>query len=175
MTERPKWSKARAALIYEGVGRRLVLGLKHGDRYDIAAPAGKWMAQRAQSMHIDAPLVCPVPLHPFRQIKRRFNQASLLSKAVAADMKADHCVDALYRRIRTQSLDGKTREERFAHLKDAISVTKSRKELIEGRNILLVDDVMTSGATLTACTEALQQGGAGEIFVCVMARVASRP
>ena len=172
MTEPPPWTKGCAALIYEGVGRKLVLGLKHGDRFDIAGPAAKWMAQHAIQMHIDAPLICPVPLHPLRHIRRRFNQAALLSKALASELGADHCVDALQRTVHTQNLDGKTRTERFEQLHGAISVKPDNNHLIKDRNILIVDDVMTSGATLSACSEALRQVGAAEIYVCVMARVA---
>lgn len=173
MTDPFSWDKGRAALMYRDVGRQLVLRLKHGDRHDIAGPAGKWMAQRVPGLIIKDPLICPVPLHPIRHISRRFNQAALLSNAVAHELNAEHCPDALQRHKRTQKLDGKTRAERFSHLKGAISVNPKYKNLISERNIVLVDDVMTSGATLSTCSEALVGAGAAQICICVMARVAS--
>ena len=165
------WRRGRAAFLYDGTGRRLVLGLKHADRHDIVGIAAKWMARAAPEVSEGA-LVVPVPLHWRRLLKRRHNQAALLGNALAREMMLSAVPDALKRIRATRSLDGTTREERFAILDGTIAVTGRRKDVISGRDILLVDDVMTSGATLSACTAALHGAGARNVDVVVLARVA---
>ena len=166
------WDRGRAALVYRDNGRRLVLALKHGDRMDLARPAGGWMLKAARPILQPGMLVVPVPLHWLRLFRRRFNQAALLSRALARGAGLDHCPDALIRRRNTGNQDGKTREARFANLVDAFAVPRRRIARIEGRDILLVDDVMTSGATFAATTEALVSAGARSVNVLCLARVA---
>lgn len=166
------WDRGRAALVYRDNGRRLVLALKHGDRMDLARPAGGWMLKAARPILQPGMLVVPVPLHWLRLFRRRFNQAALLSRALARGAGLDHCPDALIRRRNTGNQDGKTREARFANLVDAFAVPRRRMARIEGRDILLVDDVMTSGATFAATTEALVSAGARSVNVLCLARVA---
>ena len=166
------WGQGRAALLYQGNGRKLVLALKHGDRIDLAGPASAWMARAAAPLIQQDMLVAPVPLHWLRLVKRRYNQAALLSRGVARLARLDHCPDLLQRRRNTGSQDGLTRDGRFANISDALTVHPRRAHLITGRHILLVDDVMTSGATLAAAAEACIAQGAIGISVLVMARVA---
>ncbi|WGW04621.1 ComF family protein [Tropicibacter oceani] len=169
-TARP-WSKGRAALEYKDRGRRMVLALKHGDRHDIARPAARWMARQTRSIVREDTLVVPVPLHLHRHLARRYNQSALLAEALAAELDLDWCPDLLQRPQKTPSLDGKSRDERFATLAGRLSVSPLREGLIRGRSVLIVDDVMTSGATLAAATEASLAAGATEVFVSVLARV----
>ncbi|ETX30559.1 double zinc ribbon domain-containing protein [Roseivivax isoporae] len=166
------WARGRAALLYRGTGRALVLALKHGDRHDIALPAARWMARAAAPLLVPDTLIVPVPLHLTRLLRRLSNQSALLAQALARVTGHDACPDALVRRVRTPSLDGRTREERFAVLGDAIAVRPRRRAAIAGRPILLVDDVMTTGATLSAATDALIAAGAGPVCVAALARVA---
>ncbi|QUJ78074.1 ComF family protein [Sulfitobacter albidus] len=166
----PPWVQGRAALVYGGVGRKLVLSLKHGDRQEIARPAGLWMASRMRAGAPDDTLVIPVPLHWRRLLKRRYNQSALLARQTARALGAELCVDALVRRRATQSLDGKSREQRFATLANTIAPHPRNGAVIEGRAVLLVDDVMTSGATLTASTWACLEAGAREVRVVTLAR-----
>jgi len=166
------WERGRAALSYRDNGRRLVLALKHGDRMDLARPAGGWMLKAARPILRPGMLVVPVPLHWFRLIRRRYNQAALLSRAVARLAGLDHCPDALVRHRSTGNQDGKTRDARFANLVDAFSVPRRREALVAGREVLLVDDVMTSGATFSSATEALVSAGARSVDVLCLARVA---
>ena len=166
------WTQGRAALMYQGNGRKLVLSLKHGDRIDLARPVAGWMARAAQPLLQPGMLVAPVPLHWLRLIKRRYNQAALLSSAIAKLAGLDHCPDLLQRRRNTGSQDGLTRDGRFANMADALTAHPRRVRLIEGRHVLLVDDVMTSGATLSSAAEACIAAGAKGISVLVMARVA---
>lgn len=166
------WTRGRAALLYRDTGRKLVLALKHGDRQEIARPAALWMAQAARELMPQTALIAPVPLHWLRMLKRRYNQSALLSKALAAQTGHSHCADLLQRLRRTPPLDGLGREQRFATLDKAIRVHPRRRHRIIGRPVVLVDDVMTSGATLAAATRACLAAGSGPVFVLALARVA---
>jgi ComF family protein len=172
MTIARPWDRGRAALMYRDNGRRLVLALKHGDRMDLARPTSNWMLKAAQPILQPEMLAIPVPLHWTRLFRRRFNQAALLSRAIAKAAKLDHCPDALIRTRTTGSQEGKTRDARFANLVGAFRVPKSREKRVEARDILLVDDVMTSGATFAAATESLFAAGARSVSVLALARVA---
>lgn len=171
VTARP-WSKGRAAFLYNDRGRKLILAFKHGDRIDLAAPAGKWLAQAAAPLLAPNMLIAPVPLHWMRMLKRRYNQSALLAKSLAKNVDQSTCLDLMVRTKRTRSLDGMGRGARFQMLADSVKVNNKRKHRIIGRSILLVDDVMTSGATLAACTEACMASGAKEVFTVTLARVA---
>ena len=172
MTIARPWHRGRAALLYRDNGRRLVLALKHGDRMDLARPAADWLRKAAAPILEPGMLVVPVPLHWLRLIKRRFNQSALLSRGIALATGLEHCPDALVRRRSTGTQDGKTRDARFANLVGAFAVPKRRESRIEGRAILLVDDVMTSGATFASATDALFSAGARSVSVLSLARVA---
>lgn len=166
------WSDGRAALLYQDRARQLILALKHGDRPELARPAAGWMARAGQPILSGDMLIAPVPLHWTRFVRRRYNQSALLSGHLAALTALDHCPDLLLRRKRTPPLDGKTADERAAVLNDVIVVHPRRRERIAGGTVLLVDDVMTSGATLSACARACLEAGAREVRVLVLARVA---
>ena len=171
MIARP-WSRGRAAMLYGGTARSLVLGLKHADRLDLARPLGAWLMRAATPILRTGMLLAPVPLHWQRLFKRRYNQSAILSSELARLAALDHCPDLLQRKRSTGNQDGRNRDGRFANVQDAIALHPRRAQLAEGRHILLVDDVMTSGATLAACAEACLAGGAAEISVLVLTRVA---
>ena len=168
------WSRGRAVALYDGRARRIALALKHGDRHELARPAGRWLARAAAPLVTPETILAPIPLHWTRMMRRRFNQSALLSQALARETGLRHVPDLLQRRLRTASLDGKGREARYATLADAIAVHPRRAGRIAGQRILLVDDVMTSGATLSAATGACLAAGAEEVCVIVLARVAKR-
>ena len=151
------WEAGRAALSYRDLGRRIVLSLKHGDRTDLAASAAEWMLRAGRPMLPDDALFVPVPIHWSRLLVRRYNQAAELSRALSRLSGSDACPDALIRHRRTPTQDGKTVEQRFRNL--------------TGRNVCLIDDVMTSGASLSACAETVHSAGANRVFVLVLARV----
>ncbi|MBI1417191.1 MAG: ComF family protein [Limimaricola sp.] len=169
-TPRP-WAHGRAALRYEGTARRLVLALKHGDRTDLAQAAGRWMAQASGPLLRDDMLVVPVPLHWTRLLRRRFNQAALLARVVGGVTRMEVMPDLLVRSRRTHLLEGLGRDARFAMLDAAIYPHPKRGVQAAGRPVLLIDDVMTSGATLAAAAEAAQAAGATEVCVLTLARV----
>ncbi|QFS84667.1 double zinc ribbon domain-containing protein [Roseivivax sp. THAF197b] len=166
------WAKGRAALLYSGRARDLVLKLKHADRHDIAGPAAIWLARAAQGLIVPETLIVPVPLHWTRRLKRRYNQAGLLAAALGRTVNRPVCHDALVRTRRTPSLDGARREARFETLCGAIAPNPRRAGVLEGKPVLIVDDVMTSGATLAAATEAAHVAGAQQVCVPALARVA---
>lgn len=166
------WVRGRAALLYRDNGRQMTLALKHGDRLDLARPAAQWMLRAAQPILEPGMLVAPVPLHWLRLLKRRYNQSALLSARVAEAARLDHCPDLLIRRRATPSQEGRDRQGRFANMAGALSLHPRRAGRVAGRHVLLVDDVMTSGATLAATAETCLAGGAAAVSVLVMARVA---
>lgn len=170
-TARP-WQRGRAAMMYEGTGRKLVLSLKHGDRAELARPAAQWMARAGAPLLQDGMIVAPVPLHRWRLLKRRYNQSALLAQGVAQATGLIACPDLLLRVRATETQDGKGVEQRFANIAQAIRLNPRHLHRIEGKPILLIDDVMTSGATLSACAEACLAAGAASVSTLVFARVA---
>lgn len=170
VTARP-WSRGRSVLLYKDKARRLVLGLKYYDRTDLARAAGPWLARSGRDIIRPDSLFIPVPLHWLRLLKRRYNQAALLAQSVARTVGAEVLPDGLLRPKHTAPLEGQVRDARFAELDGAIHVNPKRKTRIAGRHVILVDDVITSGATLAAATEACYGACAEDVCVLALARV----
>ena len=169
------WSRGRAAFGYADAGRRIVLALKHGDRTDLVPSAASWMAQAGADLLQEGPLLVPIPIFWTRLVRRKFNQAAELAHAIGKHRQVDVCPDALRRTRATKVQDGMSVVARFANLDGAISANPARTSLLEGRDICLIDDVMTSGATLSAATQACHDAGAAHVSVLVLARVAKAP
>lgn len=167
----PAWTEGRAALVYGGTGRRLVLRLKHGDRLDMVPMLAGWMARAGGPLLEAADLVVPVPLHWTRTLRRRFNQSAELARRLTADRPRRLCPDVLVRARRTPSQEGRGREERRANLAGALTVPPRRAAAVTGRRVLLVDDVMTTGATLDVGAKALLAAGVARVDVLVLALV----
>lgn len=168
-TPRP-WTSGRSALVYKGNGRRMVLALKHGDRQEIARPAAKWMAQAMADIPKDNMIIAPVPLHWTRMVKRRYNQSALLAQALARHEGLPVCPDLLIRQKRTKPMENMSKEVRFSSVKGAISVHPRRRHRLAARPVLIVDDVLTSGATLAASADACIAAGSGPVYVITLAR-----
>ncbi|MGR3662047.1 MAG: double zinc ribbon domain-containing protein [Paracoccaceae bacterium] len=169
------WQAGRAALLYRSKARSLVLAFKHGDRLDLARPAAKWMTAAAQPILRPDMAVVPVPLHWLRLLKRRYNQAAVLAQHIADLCDFDYFPQTLQRKHRTPVQDGTSRDERFKNLAGAITPHPKHAFALQDRDVLLIDDVMTSGATLAVATEACHAAGASRVFICVLARVAKKP
>lgn len=166
------WAQGRAALLYRDRGRDIPLALKHGDRTDLAGPAARWLLRAAQPILRPGMILAPVPLHWLRLFRRRYNQSALLSAALARLAGLDHVPDLLIRSRRTPTQDGRDRDGRFRNVTGAIRAHPRHAPRLKGAEILLIDDVMTSGATLAAATEACLAAGAMRVSVAVLARVA---
>lgn len=128
------------------------------------------MVQRSGPVLEDDPVIVPVPLHWSRLLRRRYNQAALLATQIAKVTRSTHCPDALLRPKRTKLLGGHGREARFAALSGAIVANDRRKHLIQGRKVVIIDDVMTTGATLAAAAEAALSAGARDVCILTLAR-----
>lgn len=169
------WDAGRAAVSYHDHGRRVVLALKYGDRLDLARPAARWMcAAGADFLGLETVFV-PIPVHWTRLITRRYNQAAELSRALAHECGGTHCPDALQRTRRTLQHRGLSVEERMRNMEAAIEPNPKRLPILKGARVALVDDVMTSGATLTAGTRALRAAGVEHVFVLLLARAEKSP
>jgi predicted amidophosphoribosyltransferase len=169
------WQRGRAAMLYGGTARRLVLALKYADRLDLARACGGWLATAAAPILRPGTLVAPVPLHWTRLLRRRYNQSAVLAQALSArlppDAGAELCPDLLVRRRCTAMQEGRDLGARHANLDGALALHPRRGVRAAGRHVLLVDDVMTSGATLAAAADACLAGGAREVDVAVLVRV----
>lgn len=169
----PVFRQARAALRYDQQATRLILPLKHGDRTELAQILAPMMLRAGAALLARADALVPVPLHRRRLFERKYNQAALLAYAVGRQAGRPVLPDALRRTRRTAPLEKKSPEERAREVGGSIAVRQSRSAQISGRTILLVDDVMTSGATANVCAAALLAAGAGAaaVDVLVAARV----
>jgi ComF family protein len=166
----PVFRRARAVARFEdGPARRLVHRLKYSDRGDLAKPLGAWMARAGADVLADADAVVPVPLHPLRLWKRRFNQAAALAQAMAKVGGKPFEPRWLMRIKATRSQVGLTREQRAANMQGAFRAAPGAP--LSGLRIVLVDDVLTSGATANAAARALLRAGAADVDLVVFARV----
>jgi len=168
----PAWDRGAAALVYGGAGRRMVLAFKHGDRLDLAEPFARWMASAGAELLAEADAIAPVPLHWRRLVARRYNQSAEIARRLARGSGKPAIVDLLRRCRHTAPQKNLDLDARAANQAGAVVVTPRRAALIAGRTVLVVDDVMTSGATLAGCAEALRAAGAARVHVLVLARVA---
>jgi len=164
------WLAGRTAMIYRGNGRKIVLGLKHADRLEYADAVSGWMAEAGADLIRRDMIVTAIPLHWRRRIKRRYNQSVLLAKAIARFHQLDCVPDLLIRPRATAVLDGKSLHQRFEDMAQALQVNPNRAPMAKGRSVLVVDDVMTSGATLSAATQVLMSVGVSDVRVLTLAR-----
>lgn len=171
IAEPPAFERARAAARYSEVARELVHLLKYGDRLDLARPLGRWMARAGADVLDDADALLPVPLHWMRLWQRRFNQSAMLARAVSASSGVPVLDHVLARTRGTPPQVGLAKAERARNVQGAFSVTKSARAEVKGRKLVIIDDVLTSGATANACANALRRVGAGRVDVLVLARV----
>ncbi|MEZ5840076.1 MAG: ComF family protein [Hyphomicrobiales bacterium] len=167
----PAFDRARAVAVFDEVARGLVHDLKYRDRGELSVAMGRWMARAGAELVAGADLLVPVPLHRRRLFQRRYNQSALLARAVAAASGVAVSVDSLERIKQTRQQVGLSARDRAANVRGAFVVPAAHRIDIAGRNIVLVDDVLTSGATVEAATRALRRAGAARVDVLVFARV----
>ena len=169
---RPRaYGRARSAVIYDEVSRDLILQFKHADRLDLARLFSLWLGRAAADLVEAADAVVPVPMHPLRLIRRRYNQAAEIARPLARRAGLAYWPGALKRKRAGESQAGKSGSGRRRNVQGAYVSAAGWEKRIAGKRILLVDDVMTTGATLEACARALTRAGAAAVDVAVVARV----
>jgi ComF family protein len=167
----PPFERLRAVAAYDDMARKLVHGLKYGDRQDLARWMARWMVRAGGDVVSGAGVIVPVPLHRRRLWTRRFNQSAMLALVIAGATERPFAPTAL-RRIRpTRQQVGLSARERAENVRGAFRVAESERIAIAGRRVLLVDDVYTTGATMKAATRALMRAGAEAVDAVVFARV----
>ncbi len=167
----PPWGAARAALRYDDQARRILMPFKYGDRIETARALAPHMARAGAGLLALADLLVPVPLHRRRLLARRYNQAALLAQALSRLTGRPAVLDGLRRVRPTAPLGQRSAAQRRAELAGAFQVRASRAGILADARVLLVDDVLTSGATAEACAAALLAGGAARVDVLAAARV----
>ncbi len=167
----PVFRQARGAMTYDAQARRLVLPFKHADAVSMARVLAPMMARAGNELLRRAEVLVPVPLHRRRLFHRRYNQAAVLASAIGRQAGVPALMDALCRTRATAALDGKSPIERTAEVDGAFAVRPDRLQHLLGRQVLLIDDVMTSGATANACAAVLLEAGAAAVDVLAAARV----
>jgi ComF family protein len=172
LADPPSYQRARAAVRYDEIARTLVHALKYGDRLELAPLMGRWIARAGHELLGHADALVPVPLHWRRLWLRRFNQSMLLAKSVSHASGIPLAETALKRVKATAQQVGLSKAERAQNVQGAFRVLPDGKAVVAGRRLILVDDVLTSGATVDACARALLRAGAANVDVLVFARVA---
>lgn len=167
----PAYDRARAAMRFGDVGRELVHLLKYGDRLDLAVPLANWMGRAGAELLPEADALVPVPLYWTRLWQRRFNQSAELARRIAARSGVAAIDDALVRTRATVPQVGLVRAERAKNVHGAFAVPPERRAAVRGKRIVLIDDVLTTGATANACARILRRAGAKSVDVLVLARV----
>ena len=171
MAERPVFDRARSALVYDDGSKALVLPFKHADRLDGAPAFARWMARAGQELVDEADVIAAVPLHRWRLLSRRYNQAAVLALGLARISNRPVIPDALIRIKRTPSQGGLNARARRENVRHAFVVHPAHIEAIRGKRVLLIDDVYTTGATLESASARLLESGAKAVDVLALARV----
>ena len=168
---RPVFEHARAVMVYDDNSRGLVLSLKHGDRLEGVPTLAKWMARARQDLLVEADLIVPVPLHRWRLWSRRYNQSAILANRIGRITGMPAVPDLMARVRPTPPQGGRSRSQRQLNVRGAFAVRAQHAPGLAGRCVVLVDDVMTTGATVEACARTLMRAGAAGVDVLTLARV----
>jgi ComF family protein len=171
LQKRPAYDRARAVFRYDDESRALIIGLKHADRTESVPALAGWMTRAGAALLESAEFIVPVPLHWTRLAARRFNQAALLAQAIGRDAGLPVLPQALGRRRATRSQGHLGRLARFRNVKGAIVVAERHASTVTNRRILLIDDVITTGATVESAAKALISAGAQNVDILALAKV----
>ena len=171
MAQKPAYDRARAAFIYDEHSRQPILSLKHGGQTHGLPVFARQLSRAGRGLFEETDCLMPVPLHPRRLRERRFNQAALLARALSRLKNIPLDSSSLQRVKATESQGGKTAAGRKRNMQGAFKLRANRAGHIQGQNIILIDDVMTTGATGEACARALKHGGAARVDLLCLARV----
>lgn len=168
LAQTPFFDGARAAFLYDDASKGLVLRFKHADHLHLAPALGAWIIRAGTPFWEKTDVIAPVPLHRWRLMRRRYNQAALLAKEAGKKTKVPVVVDLLSRVRATESQGHKNKQERIDNLKGAFALKIGYD--VAGKTVTLIDDVMTTGATAEACAKTLKKQGASKVYVVTLAR-----
>ncbi len=171
----PAFDRARAACLYDEHARDLILKLKHADRTDLAGLFAHWIARAAADILPEQDAIVPVPLHPLRLLSRRYNQTAEIARPLARLTGLSYFADPVVRVRRTASQGGKSADGRKRNVAGVFAVPRAWRGRVAGKRLLLIDDVLTTGATVEGCARALKAAGAARVDVAVIARVKVAP
>jgi ComF family protein len=167
----PLFASARAAMLYDEGCKKLILGFKHGDRTHLTRTLAQWLQRAGHDVLATADAIMPVPLHRWRLFKRRYNQAALLALALGAATGKPVLADGLLRLRPTPTQGHMNRKERQVNVHGAFGLHARCRDGVKGKTIVLIDDVLTTGATLNECSQTLLEAGAEAVHVLTLARV----
>ncbi|MGC8201223.1 ComF family protein [Aliiroseovarius sp. PTFE2010] len=167
-----RWDHGRAATLYSGTSRRVILAIKHSGQSDVATALGQWVASACTDLVSDTSVLVPVPLHWLRRLKRGYNQSELIARVAAKQLGVPMVPNLLTRVRHGEMMKDMDRAARASVLEGAFALNPRTKLKLAGRHVILIDDVMTTGATLDACTKVCLENGANRVSVAVVARVA---
>lgn len=167
----PLFDKARSALVYDDMSRDIILGFKHGDQTASVPSFIPWLMRAGEQILENTDFIVPVPLHRWRLLRRRFNQAGLIAQYLSKSAHVPTLLDGLERKRATQTQGHLNSNERKKNVKNAFSVNLKHAEQLKGKCVLLIDDVYTTGATVEECTKVLIKAGVASVNILTLARV----
>lgn len=167
----PPYSYARSAMVYDDVSRSVILGFKHGDQTHSVASFMPWLLRAGDEILADSDYLVPVPLHRWRMLRRRYNQAGLIAQFLSRETKIPSFLDLIDRHRATVTQGHLNVKERQRNIKNAFTISEAHKAKIKNKNICLIDDVFTTGATVNECTKVLLKAGAASVNILTLARV----
>jgi ComF family protein len=171
VAEPPPWDQARAAVAFNEAAQQLIHLLKYRDTHEAGLAMAHMMVLAGRKLVAEADVIVPVPLHRLRLWQRRFNQAALLAQRIGRSTGKSVCLQVLTRARQTRQQVGLTADERRRNVRAAFNVDPVERWRIEGRSVLLIDDVRTTGATAAACADTLKKAGAARVNLLTFALV----
>lgn len=171
LQDRPEFSMARSAMVYNDASRDFILGFKHGDQTQSVVSMIPWLRAAGADLWGRADVIVPVPLHRWRLLRRRYNQAALIGRVIAKDRGMSFLPDALKRTRATPSQGHLNAKERHSNVKRAFGIHPARAAALKDKRVILIDDVYTTGSTVRECAKTLLAGGAKDVMVLTLARV----
>ena len=167
----PIYDHARSALVYNDQSRDFILGFKHGDQTHAVVAMVPWLYQAGGEFWGDTNIILPVPLHRWRLLRRRYNQAALMGAVISKRVKIPFLPDGLIRTRSTPVQGHLNASERHKNVASAFSVHPKHKDAFLGKNVVIVDDVYTTGSTVNECAKVLKRAGANKVYVLTLAKV----
>ncbi|MBR4931454.1 MAG: ComF family protein [Alphaproteobacteria bacterium] len=168
LTSRSVYDLSRSVFEYDSFSRNAILKLKYADRTDLRHFFVEYMCRAGIDLFDKADIVLPVPLYWTRRLKRKYNQSAILAELIAKKMSLTYSPHILHRKRATKAQAGQTKQERLKNVHSAFSIRNADK--IKGKHVLLIDDVLTTGATANACAKILKENGAKAVYVLTIAQ-----